>query len=126
MTVINTNGLSGSALDWAVLKCESVRLPNTEILKRTQIHTGSSCGIFISPKSTVSNGKWFKPSRDWAQGGLIIEREKMHISFADSLWSACTQQRDYLKTGSTFLTAAMRCYVTSVLGDAIDVPVELI
>lgn len=126
MTVINTNGLSGSALDWAVLKCESVRPPNIGILKRTQIYTGSSCGIFISPKITVSNGKWFKPTRDWAQGGLIIEREKLHISFADSLWSACNQQGDYLKTGSTPLVAAMRCYVASRLGDTIDMPVELI
>lgn len=76
-------------------------------------------------------------STDLAQGGPIIEREITGVDLVSELknvkkWSArkfeylpndqtrCTEQQ-----GPTLLIAAMRCYVTSKLGDYADVPEEL-
>jgi hypothetical protein len=70
-------------------------------------------------------------STDWAQGGPIIEREKIAVlpdefSFG---WEARTchfdgEDEDVSK-GETPLIAAMRCYVASKLGDEVEIPVEL-
>lgn len=70
-------------------------------------------------------------STDWSQGGPIIERE--HISttcdhsgiwVAYSLWNYA-DVRQFMQGGSTPLVAAMRCYVTSKLGEEVEVPDEL-
>ena len=92
---IKTNELTGTALDWAVAKCE---------------------GYFDFDSWT--------PSTDWSQGGLIIEREKINISMsATAPWMAWfydgLDMLD-LTDGETPLIAAMRCYVASKLGDEID------
>jgi hypothetical protein len=67
-------------------------------------------------------------STDWAQGGPIIEREKLAIEpYQDGGW-ICTSPTDRWhgnKSGPTPLIAAMRCYVASKLGDTVDVPEEL-
>ena len=66
-------------------------------------------------------------SKQWMWGGPITEREKMEF----------VQMRnpDYVKArclygpwvgGPTPLTAGMRCYVASKLGDEVDVPKELL
>ena len=73
----------------------------------------------------------FHYSTDWAQGGPIIEREKMHsIHFCKQgettkSWFYWTGQTPMM-CGPTPLIAAMRCYVTSKLGDEVDVPEELL
>ena len=76
-------------------------------------------------------------STDWAQGGPIIEQEKLDISFIpedapeQSFWIAKTllpaTHRDFWHTGygTTPLIAAMRCYVSSKLGDEVEIPEEL-
>lgn len=126
---IKTSELIGAALDWAVLKANG------------QDFTGFDLRyIDVYPYST-----------EWAQGGSIIEREGIGILFDSG--SACRKPSwfatpdDQCKTsnyeGETFdpafmvgeavgtygptpLIAAMRCYVASKLGDAVDVPNELI
>ena len=75
----------------------------------------------------------FTPSTDWTQGGPLIEREKINLMHAVpgsinySLGILCTAH-DYVRymDGSTPLTAAMRCFVASKLGDEVDVPKELL
>jgi hypothetical protein len=85
----------------------------------------------------------FTPSIDWAQGGLIIEREKLGVWWATHYvdddgveygnhWYAepgCTDDnadKPYrVATGPTPLIAAMRCYVVNKLGDEVEVPNEL-
>jgi len=69
------------------------------------------------------------PSTDWAQGGPIIQREDIALHpvadtvgwFAHKVWG---EKGEY--NGPTPLIAAMRCYVTSKLGDEIDVPEGLL
>ena len=65
-----------------------------------------------------------KFSEWWAQGGPIIEREKISVYHMDWLngdqkWMAGEQY------GPTPLIAAMRAYVASKLGDEIEIPEEL-
>ena len=80
--------------------------------------------------------------RYWAQGGPIIERAKIHLlspygahpipSLAKS-WLAHCLKAPHLADGwgpakghgPTPLIAAMRCFVTSKLGDEVEVPDEL-
>lgn len=63
---------------------------------------------------------------DWAQGGPIIEQEKISIRYDEDYyhWTAgweCTNRG----WGYTPLIAAMRAYVASELGDEVEVPNEV-
>jgi hypothetical protein len=104
---MKTNELTGAALDWAVAKCEDV-----------YCFDGS-----------------YTPSTNWAQGGPIIEREKMDIACWDAHsmpWKASIDGGTdagvalYVEYGPTPLIAAMRCYVASKMGDDINIPEELL
>ena len=100
---MKTMELTGAALDWAVTKCE-----------------GFDHSIDAGFKEWGMNG-W---ATDWAQGGPIIERERIAIYLnGDDEWTA----KDGWKTatGETPLIAAMRCYVAMNLGDEVEVPEEL-
>jgi hypothetical protein len=112
---MKTNELVGAALDWAVAKCE---------------------GYFDTDMASVRDGvtdvfyfdKW-SPSTDWAQGGKIIERERINISPRDGYWEALYLDNlfqedgsDYFQMGATPLVAAMRCYVASKLGNEVQLP----
>jgi hypothetical protein len=103
---VKVSGLSGATLDWAVAKCE-----------------GFLCEYEYS-------GALVLYSTDWSQGGPIIEREGMSLDqFADyPKWQAECNSNDYhnRQHGPTPLIAAMRCYVTSKLGDEVEIPEELI
>lgn len=61
----------------------------------------------------------------WAQGGPIIERERITISDALDQWVAGLKGT-LSWFGPTPLIAAMRCYVASKLGGEVEVPDELI
>lgn len=109
-----TSELVGPSLDWAVAKCGdvSVEYINDGITK---------CLLMTRPLC----GK-YSPSTAWAKGGPIIEREIESLYEHKPLecWAAKSKQGD-LRYGPTPLIAAMRCYVASKLGDAIQIPKEL-
>jgi Protein of unknown function (DUF2591) len=119
---MKVSALTGSALDWAVAKCE-----------------GAANIRFDGKHTRISTGEYFDPSTDWAQSGPIIEREKLCVGYkhqcdpdycpindpATNCW-ARTTAGGYLKYGPTPLIAAMRCYVASKLGDEIEIPKELL
>lgn len=105
---MKTSELIGAALDWAVAKCEG-------------LVAGGTLG-----ESHFIGG--YRPSLSWAQGGPIIEREKIHVTHSHSRgdWRAFianSECGDFY--GPTPLIAAMRCYVASKLGDEVNVPEEL-
>lgn len=111
---MRTSELSGAALDWAVAKCE-VSEPIGSFLD----------GVVVHPD--YNN---FHPSRNWTQGGPIIEREAINVrALGSALWEAetwdCYGKQDF-SNGPTPLIAAMRCYVASKLGDEVEIPEELI
>lgn len=104
---MKTSELSGAALDWAVAQCEGLA-------------------------SYVEVVEGFKPSFDWAQGGAIIERERIGLHCGDGTWGVYAGRWEashpkclYVEGGETPLTAAMRCYVASKLGDEVQIPQEL-
>ena len=101
---IKTSELTGAALNWAVAKCEGFVQEGDEPWERG-----------YEP---------FAFSTDWSQGGPIIEREFINVTY-DDLWTA---EDVYGETqwGDTPLIAAMRCFVASSLGDEVDVPEELL
>lgn len=120
---IKTSELIGPALDWAVAKCEGVRL------------SGASLAFQVKAQGTVSTG-WlpYSPSTNWAQGGPIIERlAGFHIKHwidikPDMKFEAHLHNYDgnWIEFGPTYLVAAMRCYVASKLGDEVEVPEGLV
>ena len=93
---IKTNELSDAALDWAVNQIEEC------------------CDDPTTPPF----------STDWAQGGPIIEREKITIFQTGKDWMGYIRH-DAESFGPTPLIAAMRCYVASKLGDEVEIPEEL-
>jgi hypothetical protein len=103
---IKTNELTGVALDWAVTKCEGFD---------HEVTSGDEWGLW----------GW---ATDWAQGGPIIERERIAIDWSEgNEWCAsCESNPTRIFSAATPLIAAMRCYVASKLGDDVDVPEELI
>lgn len=108
---IKTQDLTDAALDWAVNQIEEC------------------CDDPAPPRF----------STDWAQGGPIIERERIAVTCTPEEWCAysnggehpigLTRKRGFRWTGKevgpTPLIAAMRCFVASKLGDEVDIPEEL-
>jgi len=71
-----------------------------------------------------------RPSTDWAHGGPIIEQEGITVSktvhgFWESYKRPASTQECY-QVSDDPLSAAMRCYVASKLGDEVDIPEELL
>jgi len=64
-------------------------------------------------------------STDWAQGGPIIERERIDVLYEHDLRWIAVPQKGIESYGPTPLIAAMRCYVASKLGDEVEIPEEL-
>jgi len=74
----------------------------------------------------------FTPSTNRDQGYEIVEREGINLLCKDDLteWTASSPRKNLvgwrlLSWGPTALIAAMRCYVSSKLGEEVDVPDEL-
>ena len=107
---IKTSELTGTALDWAVAKCEGY---SQECLDDIAI-TGQQ----------YESGFY---STDWTQAGPIIEREEISIvRVSSALWDAHMSNVNFFESGPTQLIAAMRSFVASRLGDEVDVPDDLV
>jgi hypothetical protein len=117
---MRTAELTGTALDWAVAKCEGVALLDPHN------NEWELCWTLLGDNS----GNYYQPSTDWAQGGPILEREGIEIrrSFNSEhgAWQAIRHQFKNNTSGPTPLIAAMRCYVASKLGDEVEIPKELV
>ena len=119
---IKTSELIGPALDWAVAKCEGYSCQFDDEVS----------GPWLAPQEGYLHDEKplsrFKPSTDWAQGGTIIEREKIGLDYS-GVWSAChpriRPKGKWWRSGPTPLIAAMRAFVASKLGDEVDIPEEL-
>jgi hypothetical protein len=109
---IKTSELTGATLDLAVA-----------IAAR---YTTSDLDLLFDIKSYDQ----FNPTRDWAQGGPIIERERISVISdfheIEEGWLAESYEDSIQQFGPTPLIAALRCYVASKLGDEVEVPEELL
>lgn len=109
---LKTQDLTGPALDWAVAKCEGIAADKWGV-------------AWVPMRNQEHFNERFAPSTNWLQGGPIIEREGISIGKADDPnWWAFKGWTD--AAGPTPLIAAMRCYVSSRLGDEVEMPEELI
>ena len=120
---MKTSELTGAALDWAVAKCEGRGFVFGE--------TDYTDGRTYQRGTAQATGPHY--STDWAQGGPIIERERIsvgdqthiHGQPEHSAWYATNRKGAY-GLAPTPLIAAMRCYVASKLGDEVNIPEELL
>jgi len=149
MKTIRTNELTGAALDWAVAKCENFDTRNNYrvwvTLENEQVEFDCCADdwehAYEQAQEAYPDGKIaatdelskYTPSTDWAQGGPIIERERISTAYEPSMiyddtcrWKAISAISDNEHFyGPTLMIAAMRCYVASKLGDEIEIPEEL-
>ena len=124
---MKTSDLIGLPLDWAVATC----LGYTNL--RRNPHQFDNA-LLMDPHR-VAYGPAFLAelmfSKDWAQGGPIIEREKITLIPMARHWEAHAPDGTdagiplYIDQGPTPLIAAMRCFVASKLGDEVEIPKEL-
>lgn len=136
-----TAKLEGAALDWLVAKCEGY----SNLRLNTHRFAAPNEWIMDSPRKEYGPVELatYAPSTDWEQGGPIIEREEIELHVLASwiavelhptyklgdMWEAniWPPDRDLITfCGPTPLTAAMRCYVASKLGDEVEVPDGLV
>lgn len=122
MATIKVSEASGPVLDWLVMKIEFDRYAAQ----------GDSIKSWVSERHSKGD-PCGQPSTDWTQGGPIIERERIRLSYHNDgvrshatliypvSWN--TVNRAF---GPTPLVAAMRCHVASKLGDTAEVPDELL
>jgi hypothetical protein len=134
MMEVQTDTLTGPALDWAVAQCE-----NREIrVDPMGFVDGSESGYWIWEDNRSGKkaaymliGREYSPSTRWEQGGAILDklRESARHQFlmeSDGenthvlAWSTPhTFSRGY---GPSVLVAVMRCYVASHFGETIKIP----
>lgn len=122
---MKTSELTGAALDWAVALAET---PND------MPYIMGNC--LWRPDEEDGVVRRYTPTEKWAIAGPIIEREKISVGYerygatGGETWDAVKKASHEdttlsLEYGPTPLIAAMRCYVASKLGDAVEIPEEL-
>jgi hypothetical protein len=114
---VKTLDLIGPTLDWAVAKCEGVDVE--------YVNDGITKCLLHRP------GGRYAPATDWAQGGSIIESQRIYVkpNSGNKEWRSYVlidwEGIAWSHFGPTPLIAAMRCYVASQMGDVVEVPDEL-
>lgn len=137
MPTINISDATPDQINWLVAKCEGIVL----ILAPFK----GAKNFVILGQDMKPTSATYTPTKSWAQGGPIIEREDitvrpvfhagrterdLDIYYKDG-WTAYIEPKVFwvtprAKTGSTPLIAAMRAFAASKLGDKVDVPEELV
>jgi len=127
---VETAELTGAALDWAVAQVEGVRYDPHYLSC-----SGYRDGADVWSNWFVSN---FQPSASWADGGRLIEKYQIDLTFErkgtiyaypcndDGLPDTSRQFDEYGSFGPTYLVAACRAIVAHKLGDTVSVPKELL
>jgi len=109
---MKTSELIGTDLDIAVMRANKL---DYDIARY-----GTITGRVNYDEDGLGWTEIYSPSTNWLQGGPIIERERIELrGDGDGGWIACDNIHPE-SYGPIPLVAAMRCYVTSVLGDEVD------
>ena len=105
---IDPSELEGHDLDHAVAQALGVKVYPT---KRGEWMT-ANYGDF-NPRLGIP---YWRPSKDWSQGGPIVEREGIDLASPSPIapeWCAMFWRSSNKQSGPTPLIAAMRCFVAS-------------
>ena len=119
MKTIKVSEATSIQLDWLVAKC------NGDFALYHNIEEGQR---FLN---LWTGSAFLKYSTLWSCGGALIERERITLDLYESgewlaqIWGDDITDSDFEECGPTPLIAATRCYVTSKLGDEVEVPDEL-
>ena len=128
--LMEVSDLIGAGLDYAVAVADG--RTEIKVFAPSSPRDRGFIEVRFNPDRRAATAR-FDPSINWAQGGPIIEREKITLSYGlgirSNLWFAekyqCyaagrnTTSQQY---GPTPLIAAMRCYVASKLGNTVEIP----
>lgn len=112
---MKTSEAKDEVLHYLVAKCEGYF-----DIGMASVHEGVT-DVFYFPR--------WQPSTNWAQGGPIIEREKISVWARGNEWAAeafTPNHQGDEQEGPTPLIAAMRCYVAMKLGDEVSIPEGLV
>jgi hypothetical protein len=131
---MKTSELTVHALNWAVAMAEGDKVYRPRLgrpsdwNKEAYLADGSDDRwvVRVENSRVAHFVDWtYNPSRDWMQGGPIIERERINLWNEGHDWEASLYGK-HIVWGETPLVAAMRCYVASKLGDEVEIPAELL
>lgn len=111
--------LSGRDLDYWTGKAEGIEmdLSKGDILKMTRHKDGKYVML-----------EWWRPSKDWAVGGPIIETNRIYlVGWLHGKWTAkigpsMSDPFEHRATGKTPLEAACRVFVKSKFGEEVTEP----
>jgi hypothetical protein len=128
---VQCSDLTGPALDWSVAKVEGIEVSWRYGRELVKVCDGGGIKLIESIRSIYS------PSTNWAQGGPLVSKYQLDLTFErEGLMYAYQCQDDGLPIivtedtfgsyGSTHLIAACRAIVAARLGEVVSVPAELV
>ncbi|MBF22337.1 MAG: hypothetical protein CML18_01535 [Pusillimonas sp.] len=125
---IKTSELVGIALNWAVATCEQYKLKHLKGDRLNELHLVRAVDMY------AMGGSRYSPSTNYAQIELIIGKlpgfilKKHPYSDPERQCEAqiFTDNMTWVEYGPTPLIALMRCYVSKMLGDVVQIPEELL
>ena len=132
--VVETTNLEGLALDWAVGKALGwVDYPKDSQEQGAWWYTAPAKAPF---SARIYKADW-KPSTDWRQAGDLVDAHIKRMGDCGEPiagWDAVPEGKQYfaiahngeLATGATKRIAVCRAVVLAKLGDAVEVPAELV
>lgn len=117
---MKVESMTNLQLNWAVATCAIVGF--------TVSGAGPYARVIYIPKRSA----WmvYSPTTNWKQGGAVIEAARITVEVKhDGWWVAMVYDINdapqWMSVGETPLVAAMRCYVKSKFGDALEPPAGL-
>jgi hypothetical protein len=125
---MNVSELTGPLLDYWVAKAEGL-MPYREDSGHKRywlVDTPEMSIMIIGQKPKTDRPEWrYSPSVNWSQGGPIIQRENIPITWSMTLdenhrsakHAVCGRWDNH---DASALVAAMRAYVASKFGDVVD------
>lgn len=116
---IKVSEATNHQLNWLVAQCQEVKI--FDFADRHKAKRG-----YVLYATSIESVDWeYSPTTYWSQGGPIIYREKVTTSDDGQDGWAAGYRGTLTYFGPTPLVAAMRAYVTSKLGDEVEIPENL-
>lgn len=132
-----TAKLTNEALDWAVAdalgytpRSQWVPIP-PEMREGGMLWPGYSNLVVIATFVKRKKFGEFRPSSNYLVGGPLLDTYRISTEIAgdgwDALFNDCFGHKTWAKSikGPTRLTAGLRCLVTELLGEQVDIPADL-
>lgn len=140
MVEVNSQVLTGKALDWAVAQAEGITQfvmgndwpGNSVVDEATEIDRVVICNLL--GRLVVTRGSWsgeWNPSTNWSQGGPMIDKYAVQLQLTSGGWHAQTD----LRQGTSYyaeafcscpLIAMCRAIVIAKLGQKVLIPAILL